>query len=57
MRDFLSEGKHRDSDQQSGREGGKPARLVRLHSDSLPLEKTGDGDGFESSKKQTRVKL
>lgn len=45
MRDFLPEGKHMDSDQESG--GGEAARLVRLHRDSLPLEKTGDSDGFE----------
>jgi hypothetical protein len=38
--------------------GGKAARRVRLHSDSLTLEKKkGDGGGFDWSKDHTLMKL
>lgn len=39
MRDFLPEGRHIDSDQESGGRDGEAAGQVRLHGGSLPLEK------------------
>lgn len=57
MRDFLPEGRHIDSDQESGGRDGEAAGQVRLHGGSLPLEKTGDGGSFEWSKRHAWVKL